>query len=82
MSDAIYSENYRSIVRSLRAVREEKGVHQADLGRAIGKKQSHISKIERGDRKLDVLEICSIARALDMDAVELFARITVQVKDA
>lgn len=41
----------------------------------LGKPQPFVSKIERGVRRIDVVEFCAIARALKLDPVELFASV-------
>ena len=42
----------------------------------IGRDQTFISLIERGQRRVDVIEFISLARALGDDPVTLFERIT------
>lgn len=51
-------------------------MRQADLAEAIGKHQSYISDIERGQRRIDVLELYVIARAMRMQPVELYGWLT------
>ncbi|OYX48804.1 MAG: hypothetical protein B7Y90_09150 [Alphaproteobacteria bacterium 32-64-14] len=41
----------------------------------LGKPQPFVSKIERGVRRIDVVEFYAIARALKRDPVELFASV-------
>jgi transcriptional regulator with XRE-family HTH domain len=48
----------------LRATREEKGLTQMELAAALGKPQSFISKIESGERRLDLVELREVCRAL------------------
>ncbi|KQZ64885.1 hypothetical protein ASD67_10750 [Sphingopyxis sp. Root1497] len=76
MAGAIYSEAQKSVARALTAARYEAGLKQADLAKAIGKHQSYISDIERGQRRVDILELYAIARALNVEPVDLYAQIT------
>lgn len=45
--------------------REDAGVTQDSLGRAVGLDRSAISRLEKGDRKIDVPEMVQIAKALE-----------------
>jgi transcriptional regulator with XRE-family HTH domain len=63
-------------VHNLREVREEAGVHQAALARALGKEQSYVSRLENAERRLGILDLLAIAQALDIAPTDLFARIT------
>ena len=37
----------------------------------LGKPQSYVSKVERGERRIDVIEFCQIAEALGRDPAKL-----------
>ncbi|WP_446740941.1 helix-turn-helix domain-containing protein [Sphingomonas sp. CFBP 8760] len=41
----------------------------------IGKDQSFISNIERGQRRVDIIEFIAITRAMGVDPVDIFRRI-------
>ena len=48
---------------------------QADLATKLGKPQPVISNMERGIRRVDLIEFCAIARALGRRPGELFAEV-------
>ena len=50
-------------LRELRAARRRGGLTQVDLAEKIGETQSFISKCERGERRIDVVELRSFCRA-------------------
>lgn len=75
MAGAIYSEEQLSVARAFAEVRQAAGMKQTDLAAAIGKHQSYISDIERGQRRVDVLELYAIARALNLKPVDLYTRL-------
>jgi transcriptional regulator with XRE-family HTH domain len=75
MAGAIYSDAQNSVAQALASARHDAGLKQADLAKAIGKHQSYISDIERGQRRVDILELYVIARALGAEPVELYASI-------
>lgn len=49
--------------------RKNAGLTQVDLADRLGRPQSFVSKYERGERKLDVIEFCEVCRALSTDPV-------------
>ena len=60
-----YSEAYQTLILWLAAMRKRKGMSQASLAAALGKPQSFISKVESGERRLDVLEFLDWCRLLE-----------------
>lgn len=50
--------------RLLTARREAAGITQAQLAGAMQRPQSYVSKVERGERRLEVAEFMDYARAL------------------
>ena len=73
MAGAIYTAAAASIARAFADARRRAGMRQADLADAIGKHQSYVSDIERGQRRIDVLELFVIARALTISPVDFYA---------
>lgn len=67
MSKSIYSAEYKKVVEKLRVSREEVGLTQAQVADLLNKPQSYISKIERGERRLDVAELTKIAKICKKD---------------
>jgi transcriptional regulator with XRE-family HTH domain len=47
--------------------RVAKGVTQIELADLLGRPQSFVSKVEGGDRRLDVIEFLQIITALNVD---------------
>ena len=78
MQKSIYSPRYRAFLRLLRNTREKAGLSQADLGARLGESQSFISKCERGQRRLDIVELHAFCKALDVP----FRRFAGQVEKA
>ncbi|WP_038484220.1 helix-turn-helix domain-containing protein [Collimonas arenae] len=52
----IYSQRYEALREVLQGVRHSAGLTQAELAQKLGRGQSYVSKIERGERYLDALE--------------------------
>lgn len=53
--------------------RKDSGLTQAELGERIGQRQTFVSKFELGERRLDVAEFVTVARAIGSDPNELIA---------
>ena len=61
MSKSVHSENYRQVIKRLKEARLDVGLSQQDVADKLEKPQSYISKIESGERRLDVAEIQKFA---------------------
>jgi transcriptional regulator with XRE-family HTH domain len=57
MSKSVHSKEYKDIIDRLKTARIEAGLAQQEVADKLGKPQSYVSKIESGERRLDVLEI-------------------------
>lgn len=55
--------------------RAKAGLTQSELAASLDRPQSFVSKYERGERRLDVVEFLEIARAVGLDPVEVIARL-------
>ncbi|MEO1047274.1 MAG: helix-turn-helix transcriptional regulator [Pseudomonadota bacterium] len=71
----MFTEEYRSMVSVLSEIRNEQGVTQAELAALLGKPQSFVSKIENGDRRIDLIELIAIADALDVRPAAILERL-------
>jgi hypothetical protein len=43
------------------------------LARRLGRPQSFVSKYERGERRLDVVEFLDVARAMKIDPIQVIS---------
>ena len=57
MGESIYSREYRLFIERLRKVRLEAGLTQVQAAQKLKKPQSYVSKIERGERRIDIVEL-------------------------
>ena len=56
-----YVRKYQDFLRRLKAARDEAGMKQEDVARALGKPQSFVSKCESGERRVDFIELSQFA---------------------
>ncbi len=73
MQKTIYSPEHRLFLELLRESREQRGVSQTELAERLEWEQTLISRVERGARRLDVLELRSWLTALGVELVEFAA---------
>ena len=72
MRKSLKSAEYERLVALLVALRRGAGVRQQGLAKKLGRPQSFIAKYEGGERRIDVIEFITIARALGADPLKLF----------
>lgn len=75
MPKSVFTDAYQALLATLVAARKRSGMTQVQLSEALGKPQPFVSNIERGIRRLDLIEFVVIARAMDADPKELFAQV-------
>jgi len=67
MSKVIYSREHRHIIEQLKKAREGANLSQAEVAKILHKTQSYISKIESGQRKIDIVQLKEFARTYKKD---------------
>lgn len=72
MPKTIHSAEYQAFLDLLIQARMKAGISQAELAKVIKKPQSHVSKYENGERRLDVVEFVTISKALKADPRKIF----------
>jgi len=73
MDKSIYSAKYKVVLQNLLKAREESNLTQTDVALKIKKPQSFVSKVERGERRLDIVELELFAKLYKKD-VEWFLK--------
>jgi transcriptional regulator with XRE-family HTH domain len=75
MPKSVFTDAYRSFRTALIALRKERGISQVELAARLGKEQPFISRVERGERRIDVVEFYAIAQALGVDPATAYAKV-------
>lgn len=70
---SVHSVRYRSMLARLRAARLEAGLTQEQVARALHREQSFVSKSERGERRIDPIDLADFA-VLYRKSIEFFLR--------
>ncbi|MBU1075168.1 helix-turn-helix domain-containing protein [Patescibacteria group bacterium] len=62
MSKTIYSKDHKFLIEQLKKARIEADLNQEKAAELLGKTQSYISKIEAGQRRIDVVQLKEFAK--------------------
>lgn len=74
MEKSIYSWKHEVLLRLLKEVRREAGMTQVDLASKLKTQQAVVSNYERGERRLDLIELQQICEALGISVSEFVIR--------
>lgn len=70
MPKTIFSAGQIRFLKLLRETRESAGITQVELARKLKVHQSFVSKIESGERRVDIVELEMICKALRTSLTE------------
>ena len=76
MTKSVFSDRYGRFLAVIVQARQDAGLTQSDLASRLNKPQSYISKAERGERRIDVVEFIDLAQALGKKPSDLINRIS------
>lgn len=72
---SVYSIEYQMVIRALRDARVAGHITQEELGKALGRPQSFIAKVENGERRLDIVEFVHLCRLVSIDPVSIINKL-------
>ncbi len=75
MEKSIYTREYAAFLRLLKTAREDAGMTQVGLAAALDKSQSFVSKVERGETRLDLIQLRTVLAAVGATLPEFSARL-------
>jgi len=75
MEKSTYTKEYQSLLRKLVEMRKAAGMTQRDLANILKREHSFVWRIEKGERRLDVLEFFWVCEALGQDAKIIYAEL-------
>jgi transcriptional regulator with XRE-family HTH domain len=62
MGKSIHTKEYKVFVERLKKARIEAGLTQVEAAKKIGRPQSHISNVENGQQRVDIVELKRFAK--------------------
>lgn len=73
MEKSTFTRDYRILKDLLRRLRVEAELTQVDLAKRLGETQSFISKCERGERRLDLVQLRVFCKAIGISLQQFVA---------
>ena len=81
MARTIFGGDHIALVAVLIEARKTLGISQTELAARLGRRQPHVSLIEMGQRRVDVIEFIRLARALEREPSELIIKLEQRVAE-
>ncbi len=75
MRKSLFSNDYDTLLAMLKEHRKSSGITQIELAERIEETQSFVSKCERGERRLDLLETRIWCKALRLPFLEFVKKL-------
>ena len=75
MDKSIHTAEYAALLGLLRDARSSAGLTQHQLAARLGQSQSFVAKMEVGQRRLDLVQLRTVCRALGTTLPEFVARL-------
>lgn len=79
MSKSRFSAEYAVFCQTLKDLRLQANVTQTDLATSLGRPQSHVSKYEAGERRLDVVETMAVCDAIGVSFEDFVKEFTARL---
>ena len=67
MRSEIYSKEHRKLREILKRERKDAGLRQLDIAKKTNRSQAYISKFEKGDLRLDVVDFVRVCNSIGCD---------------
>jgi len=71
LPSSVFTQRHQEFIQFLVAARKAADLTQVELAARLGRPQSFVSKVERGERRIDVIEFCQVAEALGREPAGL-----------
>ncbi|WP_345956293.1 helix-turn-helix transcriptional regulator [Pseudomonas fulva] len=71
MTKTIYRPEYQALLGLLKKYRTDGGLTQAQCSEALGKPQSFMSDVEKGTRRLDIIQLRDLCAVLGTTLTEV-----------
>ncbi len=81
MEKSIHSSEYERFLALLRNTRVQSGLTQDDIATKLNATQSFVSKCERGERRLDIVELAAWCSALNVSLSSFVERFEQRTDD-
>jgi len=79
MAKTLHTRHNEIFLEKLQLARLRQRLRQTDLADRLGRDQALISKVERGERRLDVIELRDWLLALGIDFIEFLSELNAEL---
>jgi transcriptional regulator with XRE-family HTH domain len=73
MMKTIWNERHRRLIKLVTTARKNARIGQVQLAKKLNRTQTWVSRIETGERRLDVIELIDLAEAIGFDVSDFVA---------
>lgn len=80
MAKTLHSRHNKIFLTMLRGLRESQRLRQSDLAGLLGRSQATVSNVERGERRLDLIELRDWLDALEVDFIEFLSALDAELR--
>lgn len=80
MTRSTHHPAYVAFLKMLREERQTSGFTQVQLADRLGNRQTFISKLESGDRRLDIIELFEYLDSIGSDPVDFVSRLRAKLR--
>jgi transcriptional regulator with XRE-family HTH domain len=82
MARSTHHADYQMFLAILRGAREQACLTQVELASRLGSTQTFVSKFERGERRIDLIEMIEISEAMGVPPEALLAKFLAERRKA
>ena len=80
ISKSVYTREYEIFLRLLRQARQNAGINQREVAERMHESTLFVSRCERGERRMDPIELLSYCQAIEQPATEFMRQLEEAVK--
>ena len=70
MDKSIHNQKYKTALLLIKEARVKAGITQIELANSLNETQTFVSKCERGERRLDIIEMREFCMAIGLDFID------------
>ena len=82
MKKSTHTPHYGAVMVELVHMRKKAGLTQRQLAKRLGRENSFVWRIEKGERRLDLVEFFWVCNACSIDPSKVYSRLVSAFRDA
>lgn len=82
MKKTLHTKESKILLEMLYQLRSSSGIRQSDLAQMLKVPQSFISKIESGERRIDLIELRAILKCLNTNLIEFISELEKRLNES